>query len=162
MSDRLKPEEPTRRDVLGIASTVAAGCALAACVAGMALLPMPRLLPEPSARFRLGRPDEFPAGTERVFTERNVLVVASERGLAAISLECTHLGCIVSKDDGGFTCPCHGSRFGLDGSVARGPAPKALPWFEVSRAANGTLVADATTEVPADTWFALDGEGQRA
>ncbi len=162
MSERLKPEEPTRRDLLGIAGTVAAGCVILASSGGMALLPMPRLLPEPSKRFRLGRPDEFPPGTERVFPERNVLVVATEAGVAAISLECTHLGCIVSKDDGGFTCPCHGSRFGLDGSVVRGPAPKALPWFQVSRAANGTLVADAAAEVDAETWFAADSGGTKA
>ncbi len=162
MSDRLNKDEPTRRDLLGIAGTVAASCALLASAGGMALLPMPRLLPEPSARFRLGRPDEFPPGTERIFPERNVLVVASEAGLAAISLECTHLGCIVSKDDGGFSCPCHGSRFALDGSVQRGPAPKALPWFEISRAANGSLVADAATEVDTDTWFTAETAGKQA
>lgn len=162
MSDRLKQEEPTRRDVLAIAGTVAAGCVLLASSGGMALLPMPRVLPEPSARFRLGRPDEFPPGTEKVFPERNVLVVASEQGLAAISLECTHLGCIVSKDDSGFSCPCHGSRFALDGAVERGPAPKALPWFEITRAANGTLVADAASQVDAQTWFAADAEEKQA
>jgi Rieske Fe-S protein len=47
------------------------------------------------------------------------------KGLSAI---CTHAGCTVSEVAGGtINCPCHGSRFNLDGSVARGPASAPLP-----------------------------------
>jgi Rieske Fe-S protein len=46
-------------------------------------------------------------------------------GLSAI---CTHAGCTVNKvADGTISCPCHGSRFNLDGSVANGPATRPLP-----------------------------------
>ena len=42
------------------------------------------------------------------------------KGLSAI---CTHAGCTVSAVAGEtIKCPCHGSRYNLDGSVARGPA----------------------------------------
>jgi Rieske Fe-S protein len=41
---------------------------------------------------------------------------------------CTHAGCALSKiEDGQAVCPCHGSRFTLDGAVARGPATEPLP-----------------------------------
>jgi ubiquinol-cytochrome c reductase iron-sulfur subunit len=47
---------------------------------------------------------------------------------------CTHLGCspndnfVATADwDGGFVCPCHGSKFDLSGRVFKGsPAPKNL------------------------------------
>jgi nitrite reductase/ring-hydroxylating ferredoxin subunit len=35
---------------------------------------------------------------------------------------CTHAGCALTVKNGGIECPCHGSKFTLDGSVQRGPA----------------------------------------
>ncbi|MFJ6793943.1 FAD-dependent oxidoreductase [Streptomyces sp. NPDC091268] len=44
--------------------------------------------------------------------------------LHAVSAVCTHLGCLVAFNNAERTweCPCHGSRFGIDGEVLQGPA----------------------------------------
>jgi Rieske Fe-S protein len=43
------------------------------------------------------------------------------------SSKCTHKGCAVNKvADGTIDCPCHGSKFNLDGTVAKGPADRPL------------------------------------
>ncbi|HET8592419.1 MAG TPA: FAD-dependent oxidoreductase, partial [Solirubrobacterales bacterium] len=48
--------------------------------------------------------------------------------LHSLSARCTHLGCIVAFNAAERTwdCPCHGSRFDLDGSVIEGPAVRGL------------------------------------
>lgn len=46
---------------------------------------------------------------------------------SGFSAACPHRGCDVSKvTDGKIVCPCHGSEFNLDGTVAKGPATKPL------------------------------------
>jgi Rieske Fe-S protein len=44
------------------------------------------------------------------------------------AVNCSHLGCSVALNQQAktFDCPCHGSRFHLDGSVLHGPAPAPL------------------------------------
>ena len=49
--------------------------------------------------------------------------------LHAVSLRCTHLGCLVrfNSAERSWDCPCHGSRFAPDGTVLEGPAVEPLP-----------------------------------
>lgn len=52
-----------------------------------------------------------------------------DRGeLHAVSAVCTHLGCLVAFNNAERTweCPCHGSRFGIDGRILQGPALRPL------------------------------------
>lgn len=61
---------------------------------------------------------------------RFVAAYRAETGeLRTLSACCTHLGCLVAFNNAEKTwdCPCHGSRFGTDGSVIQGPATNPLP-----------------------------------
>ncbi|SFP04730.1 Glycine/D-amino acid oxidase [Amycolatopsis arida] len=48
--------------------------------------------------------------------------------LHAVSLRCTHLGCYLrfNSAERSWDCPCHGSRFDVDGNVLEGPATAPL------------------------------------
>jgi nitrite reductase/ring-hydroxylating ferredoxin subunit len=51
-----------------------------------------------------------------------------EGSLHAVSLRCTHLGCLLrfNAAERSWDCPCHGSRFDVDGAVLEGPATREL------------------------------------
>ncbi|MCA9899157.1 MAG: Rieske 2Fe-2S domain-containing protein [Anaerolineales bacterium] len=54
-------------------------------------------------------------------------------GVAAIYKVCTHLGCIYAwtAANNRFECPCHGSKYRLDGRRIESPAPRTLDRFRM-------------------------------
>jgi glycine/D-amino acid oxidase-like deaminating enzyme/nitrite reductase/ring-hydroxylating ferredoxin subunit len=79
---------------------------------------------------------EVPAGEARVVGSRRDKTGVyrdDEGGVHAVSLRCTHLGCLLrfNSAERSWDCPCHGSRFDVDGGVLEGPAVKPLPRREV-------------------------------
>ncbi len=80
---------------------------------------------------------EYSNGGGAVLVEHN-----SDDTYRAISGICTHQGCIVTDYDGtnnDFVCPCHGSRFDLNGNVVQGPAQSKLQEY-ATRTENGSLI----------------------
>jgi Rieske Fe-S protein len=51
-------------------------------------------------------------------------VVKHSNKVDVFAINCSHLGCSIAlnKAAKSFDCPCHGSRFNLDGTVLHGPA----------------------------------------
>jgi menaquinol-cytochrome c reductase iron-sulfur subunit len=82
------------------------------------------------ATFRRIRVDGWKTQSEKA----SAWIVKNPGGeLSAFSPWCTHLGCAYHWDQAGnqFSCPCHGSRFALNGEVLRGPASRPLDRYEV-------------------------------
>ena len=80
-----------------------------------------------AARAAVSVPEaDVPPEGALVLPQQRVAVVREGGDLLALDLTCTHLGCTVKATEQGFSCPCHGSRFGRGGDVVKGPAPRAL------------------------------------
>jgi cytochrome b6-f complex iron-sulfur subunit len=69
-----------------------------------------------------------PGGARLLSVDGKALIVGrvSATEVVALSSICTHAGCTVRFASTRMSCPCHGSLFGLDGSVQRGPATRPL------------------------------------
>ena len=108
----------------------------------------PNVLYEPSRVFKVGGLDKYSFGSRTVIEGRGIEIVREKDGIHAISLVCTHLGCLLipveNNSEVGYACPCHGSTFAPKGEVLGGPAPRNLPWYEMYMDNTGTLVVDAS------------------
>jgi len=144
-----------RRDFLGLTALWTCVGAWTLTALGLLKFPAPALLPDVSKSFKIGRPEDYPIGTKKIFEDKKVMVARDKSGFYAVSLICTHLGCIVSESKGGYSCPCHGSKFDQDGSVVAGPAPGGLPWLSVSMHPSGKLIVNAVKKVPMGTRFSV-------
>ncbi len=65
---------------------------------------------------------------------KKVVLIKEGNSFRAFSRKCTHLGCDLTLDnDGKIVCPCHGSRFDLDGAPLYGPAKTPLTVLDVRK-----------------------------
>ncbi len=151
-----RDETEIRRDFLGKAAFWTTAGTLGFAAVGMSRMPMPRVFPGQSAQLKIGLPGEYPVSSEPIRVPgQNLYVLHDAEGYAVIGAICTHLGCVVALSGASFDCPCHGSRFALDGKVIKGPAPSPLPWYEVSLAPDGQMVVDTHKTVPVGTKVVL-------
>jgi Rieske Fe-S protein len=74
----------------------------------------------------IAKTSEVPLGSG-VIVDDVVVTQPTAGDFKGFSSSCTHKGCAVTKVAAGtIDCPCHGSKFNLDGTVAKGPADKPL------------------------------------
>ncbi len=143
------PSEPGRRQLFA-AGCFALGAATMGFLASTFRYLVPNVLYEPSRRFTVGRPEDFPQGPATFLPERRLFIFNGPDGFYAISSVCTHLGCNVRQGGPGFTCPCHGSQYNESGQVVHGPAPKALSWYALSLTPHAQLLVDLDRSVGPD------------
>jgi len=94
-----------------------------------------------------GLVDDFPTGSVTHITNgRFYIARLPDGGFLAIYHRCTHLGCTVPWDQDAqkFICPCHSSRFDMQGSVENPPAPRPLDLFPVEIVDGAVTVATGT------------------
>jgi Rieske Fe-S protein len=84
------------------------------------------------------RPDNFPDGAFYPF-----IINRDDAGnFYVLDGECRHQSCVVPTYDtseGAMHCPCHGSLYGIDGTVIQGPAQDSLHAYQFEYDGNDTL-----------------------
>jgi cytochrome b6-f complex iron-sulfur subunit len=110
----------------------------------------PNVLYEPSPIVDVGKVESFAVNSVTMDVNSGIYLVRADEGYFALSMVCTHLGCLTAwnQDLGIIACPCHGSKFKRTGEKIEGPAPKPLPWLKVWVSDDGDLMIDRSTEIP--------------
>lgn len=106
----------------------------------------PRVLFEPSPKFKAGSPQDYTVGevSTKWVKDQRVWIVRDPEKLYAIYARCTHLGCtpLWLRSESKYKCPCHGSGFTMDGINFEGPAPRPLERLKVEIAPDGQILVD--------------------
>lgn len=81
---------------------------------------------------------------EKIPVYKKANVAAS--GFVASYRKCPHLGCSVPwcAPSKWFECPCHGSKYSVNGEYRDGPAPRSLDQFR-TEVVDGKLIVDTST-----------------
>jgi len=101
----------------------------------------------------------FPPGQATPLPELRVAILRRGDRLAALSLVCPHLGCLVNTVDRGFFCPCHGSQFGPFGELYSGPATRPLGWQRI-RISRGRLQVLGGRRLEQPVWLTMGAGGE--
>ncbi|MGH2772758.1 MAG: ubiquinol-cytochrome c reductase iron-sulfur subunit [Actinomycetota bacterium] len=98
----------------------------------------------PDGRFYLAIYEGKPEDAESIPSYSAANVATS--GLVAMYRKCVHLGCAVPwcPPAKWFECPCHGSKYSINGEYRDGPAPRGLDQFKVE-IVGGKIVVDTST-----------------
>ncbi len=125
----------------GVGSLAIAG--IGSAVFGYEFL-SPNALYEPSPIVDAGKPERYPPGSVTPDAQSGLYVVHGPEGIYALSAVCTHLGCVTAwrPELDMVACPCHGSKFHIDGVKIEGPAPRPLPWLKAWLNDEGNLMID--------------------
>jgi Rieske Fe-S protein len=118
---------------ISLAATTIAGCATygkppAAPAAEAAATPGTAAAAEGAAVSlqAIAKTADIPVGSG-VIVDDVVITQPTKGEFKGFSAICTHAGCTVAEVLGAsINCPCHGSSFNLDGTVAKGPASRPL------------------------------------
>jgi Rieske Fe-S protein len=89
--------------------------------------------PGPPTEFELGEALQFLPNSRTIRPDIPAVIYYKAGEFSALSLSCTHLGCMVQEDGEDFLCPCHGSRYNRDGLVLHGPARQPLRPLRVEK-----------------------------
>lgn len=144
---------PSRREFLYYIWGASMALLLGQATAGLIWFALPRFKEgEFGGTFRFG-PDVVPEPLAAPFNEPagRFWITHTENGVLGLYGVCTHLGCLPKwvPTNFRFECPCHGSKYRINGTWIIGPAPRGLDRFATTITfTNGEVVSNAGSGDP--------------
>jgi nitrite reductase/ring-hydroxylating ferredoxin subunit len=86
----------------------------------------------------------------------NLILSRTAKGVACMSMYCTHKhNKLTVGDDGSICCTLHSSTFDRSGKATGGPAGKSLPWYQTEVRDNGDIYVNASKTIEQGQWAEL-------
>jgi cytochrome b6-f complex iron-sulfur subunit len=124
---------PSRREFLYYIWGASLALLTGQAVAGLIWFALPRFKEGTFGGVFTVTPDKLPDLNTAPLQEPSgrFWIANTDQGLLTLYAVCTHLGCLPKWSDTNFRfeCPCHGSKFELDGAFIEGPAPRNMDRF---------------------------------
>lgn len=129
----------SRRDFLKLSTNSFLAVAGALGIGGLFRFLSYQFDESPQTEFDIGSAYDYPFDSRTILAYIPAVIIHDKNGFQAISLQCTHLGCMLEARNFGFECPCHGSRFDPSGVTLKGPAVKNLRTLRIEQSDDGNL-----------------------
>jgi len=120
--------------------------------------------PVPVGDVPAGNIKDLPVGSLLAIGLDPVCVGRDKRGVYAMTLTCSHMGCNMAVDGyvsaRGLSCSCHGSTFDSNGNATQGPATVPLVHYAVTIDHAGDLTIRGGTTVDQDERLEIQSESK--
>jgi Rieske Fe-S protein len=129
----------SRRDFLKISTHSLLALTGALGIGGLIRFLSYKADPTPQTEFEIGPSTNYPVNSRTILAYIPAIVIHDDKGIRAVSLTCSHLGCTIEERNFGFECPCHSSRYDQDGTVSKGPSTADLRKLHMTKTEAGNL-----------------------
>ena len=156
--------EMNRRNFVALATVTAAAAAAATCACDSAMAAdaadsKSKPPPPNVGTVNVGKKSKYDKdGVSDEFAKKNrVLVVRHEGKIYAPTATCTHKNCAVKLKENAskekeIVCPCHGSKFTVQGTSTKGPAKGSLYRYAISVNADGDIIVNKEQQFAEKDW----------
>jgi cytochrome b6-f complex iron-sulfur subunit len=156
--------EMNRRNFVALATVTAAAAAAATCACDSAMAAdaadsKSKPPPPNVGTVNVGKKSKYDKdGVSDEFAKKNrVLVVRHEGKIYAPTATCTHKNCAVKLKENAskekeIVCPCHGSKFTVQGTSTKGPAKGSLYRYAISVNADGDIIVNKEKQFAEKEW----------
>ena len=79
-------------------------------------------------------------------------VIRADDRLYAPNAVCTHKRCTLKLRDGSMACPCHGSKYSIEGTPLKGPAKYSLYRYGISIDEKKRVIVDTSKQFDEKDW----------
>src|SRR5688500_8711850 len=143
-----------RREFVVLATAAAAATCACCADATQAAGPPASKTPLPKGPFDCGPKAKYASDgiVDEFAKKERILIIRHEGKIYAPTATCTHKNCAVKLKEKEIVCPCHGSKFTIQGTSLKGPAKGSLYRYAIKVDDKGNLIVERDKQFDEKQW----------